>query len=68
MSSLGFNPLGTNWRPGSSITVRACRLSPTPRDQPGTARTFDEARAKALIADRNDQDLDQMVLEHLTGE
>jgi len=31
------------------------------------ARTFDEAEAKALIADRNYQDLDQMVLEHLMG-
>jgi len=31
------------------------------------ARTFDEARAKVLIADRNYQDLDQMVLEHLMG-
>jgi xylose isomerase len=31
------------------------------------ARTFDEAKARALIADRNYQDLDQMVLEHLMG-
>ena len=31
-------------------------------------RTFDEAQAKALIADRNYQDLDQMVLEHLMGD
>jgi xylose isomerase len=31
------------------------------------ARSFDEARAKALVADRNYQDLDQMVLEHLMG-
>jgi xylose isomerase len=31
------------------------------------ARTFDEAQAKALIAARNYQDLDQMVLEHLLG-
>jgi xylose isomerase len=31
------------------------------------ARTFDEAQAKVLIADRNYQDLDQMVLEHLMG-
>lgn len=31
------------------------------------ARTFDEAAAKALIADRNYQDLDQLVLEHLMG-
>jgi xylose isomerase len=31
------------------------------------ARTFDEARARVLIADRNYQDLDQMVLEHLMG-
>lgn len=32
------------------------------------ARTFDEAAAKKLIADRNYADLDQMVLEHLLGE
>jgi len=32
------------------------------------ARTFDEAKAKVLIADRNYQDLDQMVLEHLMGD
>jgi len=31
------------------------------------ARTFDEAKAKVMIADRNYQDLDQMVLEHLMG-
>ena len=31
------------------------------------ARSFDEAAAQALIADRNYQDLDQMVLEHLMG-
>jgi xylose isomerase len=31
------------------------------------ARSFDEAAAKSLIADRNYQDLDQMVLEHLMG-
>jgi len=31
------------------------------------ARTFDEAAAQALIADRNYQALDQMVLEHLMG-
>jgi xylose isomerase len=31
------------------------------------ARTFDETKAKSLIADRNYQDLDQMVLEHLMG-
>jgi xylose isomerase len=31
------------------------------------ARTFDETKAKALITDRNYQDLDQMVLEHLMG-
>jgi xylose isomerase len=31
------------------------------------AKTFDEAKAKVLIADRNYQDLDQMVLEHLMG-
>jgi xylose isomerase len=31
------------------------------------ARTFDEAQAKALIADRNYQALDQLVLEHLMG-
>lgn len=31
------------------------------------ARSFDEARAQALIADRNYQDLDEMVLEHLMG-
>jgi xylose isomerase len=31
------------------------------------ARSFDEAKAKVLIADRNYQDLDQMVLEHLMG-
>ena len=29
------------------------------------ARTFDEQKAQSLIADRNYQDLDQMVLEHL---
>jgi xylose isomerase len=29
------------------------------------ARSFNESQAKALIADRNYQDLDQMVLEHL---
>lgn len=32
------------------------------------ARTFDEKQARALIADRNYQDLDQMVLEHLLGD
>ena len=31
------------------------------------ARAFDESKAQALIADRNYQDLDQMVLEHLMG-
>lgn len=31
------------------------------------ARTFDETKARAFIADRNYQDLDQMVLEHLMG-
>ncbi|MBI3850285.1 MAG: TIM barrel protein [Verrucomicrobia bacterium] len=31
------------------------------------ARTFNEAKAKELIADRNYQALDQMVLEHLMG-
>ncbi len=31
------------------------------------ARSFDEAKARVLIADRNYQDLDQMVLEHLMG-
>lgn len=31
------------------------------------ARSFDEAKAKVMIADRNYQDLDQMVLEHLMG-
>jgi xylose isomerase len=31
------------------------------------ARTFDEARAKELIADRDYQALDQMVIEHLLG-
>ncbi len=31
------------------------------------ARSFDEAKAKVLIADRNYADLDQMVLEHLMG-
>jgi len=31
------------------------------------ARTFDEQKAQSLIADRNYQDLDQMVLEHLLG-
>jgi xylose isomerase len=31
------------------------------------ARAFDETKAQALIADRNYQDLDQMVLEHLMG-
>jgi len=31
------------------------------------ARSFDDAKAKVLIADRNYQDLDQMVLEHLMG-
>jgi xylose isomerase len=31
------------------------------------AKSFDEAQAKVLIADRNYQDLDQMVLEHLMG-
>lgn len=31
------------------------------------ARSFDEATAKSLIADRNYQDLDQLVLEHLMG-
>lgn len=31
------------------------------------ARSFDEKKAKALIADRNYQDLDQLVLEHLMG-
>jgi xylose isomerase len=34
----------------------------------GKARTFDKAQAKVLIADRNYQDLDQMVLEHLMGD
>jgi xylose isomerase len=32
------------------------------------ARSFDEAKARSLIADRNYQDLDQMVLEHLMGD
>jgi xylose isomerase len=31
------------------------------------ARSFDESKAKDLIADRNYQDLDQMVIEHLMG-
>jgi len=31
------------------------------------SRTFDEAKASQLIADRNYQDLDQMVIEHLLG-
>ncbi|MDQ6630675.1 MAG: TIM barrel protein [Verrucomicrobiota bacterium] len=31
------------------------------------AQSFDEAKAKQLIADRNYQDLDQMVIEHLLG-
>lgn len=31
------------------------------------ARSFDEAAAQALIAERNYQDLDQMVLQHLMG-
>lgn len=31
------------------------------------ARTFDEAAARVLIAERNYQDLDQLVLEHLMG-
>jgi xylose isomerase len=31
------------------------------------ARTFDDKAARQLIADRNYQDLDQMVLEHLMG-
>jgi xylose isomerase len=31
------------------------------------ARTFNEKKAAALVADRNYQDLDQMVLEHLMG-
>jgi xylose isomerase len=31
------------------------------------ARTFDETQAKRLIADRNYQDLDRLVLEHLMG-
>ncbi len=31
------------------------------------ARSFDETKAKTLIAERNYQDLDQMVLEHLMG-
>jgi len=31
------------------------------------ARSFDEAEAKLLIADRNYQDLDQLVIEHLMG-
>ncbi len=31
------------------------------------ARTFDDAKAKVLIADRNYQDLDQLVLDHLMG-
>jgi hypothetical protein len=31
------------------------------------ARSFDEAQAKALIADRDYQALDQMVIEHLLG-
>jgi xylose isomerase len=31
------------------------------------SRTYDEARAQALIADRNYQALDQLVLEHLLG-
>ena len=35
-----------------------------PNDQNGS---FDEAKAKTLIADRDYQDLDQMVLEHLMG-
>src|SRR5512134_564931 len=32
------------------------------------ARTFNEKSAKQLVADRNYQDLDQMVLEHLMGD
>ena len=31
------------------------------------ARAFPEAQAKKLIADRNYQDLDQFVIEHLLG-
>ncbi len=31
------------------------------------ARAFDEQKAQSLIADRNYQDLDQMVIEHLMG-
>jgi hypothetical protein len=31
------------------------------------ARSFDEAKARVLVSDRNYQDLDQMVLEHLMG-
>jgi xylose isomerase len=31
------------------------------------ARSFDEAKARQLIAERNYQALDQMVLEHLMG-
>lgn len=32
------------------------------------ARSFDEKTARKLVADRNYQDLDQMVIEHLMGE
>jgi xylose isomerase len=32
------------------------------------SRSFDDATARALISDRNYQDLDQMVLEHLMGD
>jgi hypothetical protein len=31
------------------------------------ARSFNDAKARQLIADRNYQDLDQMVIEHLLG-
>jgi xylose isomerase len=34
----------------------------------GKARSFNEKKAQSLIADRNYQDLDQMVIEHLLGE
>src|SRR2546426_91161 len=33
----------------------------------GKARSYDEKRAQQLISDRNYQDLDQMVIEHLMG-
>jgi hypothetical protein len=31
------------------------------------ARSFDEAKAKQMVADRNYQALDQYVIEHLLG-